>query len=201
VSLTRTQTTIGSWVLSQVCQQLAQWPEEVYASANLSVVQIKPELVTEVAQLLAEHAFTPQRLVLEITESMVLDPSTKPVVASLRALGVQLALDDFGTGYSSLGSLQRFPLDIVKLDRSLIESMTHGTGVAVVRAAAELGQALGVDVVAEGIEDQAQLDALRALGCPVGQGYLFAKPLPVADAQRLINRSRLRAAPPSERAA
>jgi diguanylate cyclase (GGDEF)-like protein len=192
---------IGSWVLRRVCRQLAQWPEEVYASANLSALQIKPELVTEVTEQLAQHAITPQRLVLEITESMVLDPSTKPVVASLRALGVQLALDDFGTGYSSLGSLQRFPLDIVKLDRSLIESITHGTGVAVVRAAAELGQALGVDVIAEGIESQAQLDALRDLGCPIGQGYLFAKPLPVAEAQRLIDRSRLRTAPPRARAA
>jgi diguanylate cyclase (GGDEF)-like protein/PAS domain S-box-containing protein len=192
---------IGSWVLSQVCRQLAQWPEEIHVSANLSAPQITPQLVTEVTQQLARHHVTPQRLVLEITESMVLDPSTKPVVAGLRALGVALALDDFGTGYSSLGSLQRFPLDIIKLDRSLIESVTHGTGVAVVRAATELGQALGVDVIAEGIEHQAQLDALGDLGCAIGQGYLFAKPLPIAEAQLLIDRSRLRAPRPGTQAA
>ncbi len=96
---------IGSWVLDSVCAQLAQWPQEIHASANLSALQIHPELVLEVEQLLARHAITPGRLVLEITESLVLDPSIKPVIASLRALGVQLALDDFGTGYSSLGSL------------------------------------------------------------------------------------------------
>jgi EAL domain-containing protein (putative c-di-GMP-specific phosphodiesterase class I) len=82
----------------------------------------------------------------------VLDPHTKPIVTRLRELGVQLALDDFGTGYSSLGSLQRFPLDVLKLDRALISSIADGNGSAVVRAAVELGQALGVSVVAEGIE-------------------------------------------------
>ena len=116
---------IGSWVLRQVCAQLTQWPDEIRLSANLSALQIRPELVTEVELQLAKHRIAPGRLVLEITESLVLDPSIKPVIASLRALGVQLALDDFGTGYSSLGSLQRFPLDIVKLDRTLIES-SHG---------------------------------------------------------------------------
>ena len=127
-------------------------------------LQIRPELVTEVSQQLTQHRITPERLVLEITESLVLDPSIKPVIASLRALGVRLALDDLGTGYSSLGSLQRFPLDLVKLDRTLIESIAEGSGVAVVRAAVELGHALGVNVIAEGIEERLQLDALRGLG-------------------------------------
>jgi diguanylate cyclase (GGDEF)-like protein/PAS domain S-box-containing protein len=180
---------IGSWVLDRVCAQLAQWPQEIHASANLSARQIHPKLVLEVEQLLARHAITPGRLVLEITESLVLDPSIKPVIASLRGLGVQLALDDFGTGYSSLGSLQRFPLDLVKLDRTLIDTLSDGRGVAVVRAAIELGRALGVPVIAEGIEDQAQLDTLRELGCALGQGFLFARPLPLADAQRLIQTS------------
>ena len=180
---------IGSWVLSRVCAQLAQLPEEIHASANLSARQIRPQLVREVEQLLACHAVTPARLVLEITESLVLDPSVKPVIASLRALGVRLALDDFGTGYSSLGSLQRFPLDLLKLDRALIDTLADKRGLAVVRAAIDLGQALGVGVIAEGIENQLQLDTLRELGCPLGQGFLFAKPLPLADAQRLLCRS------------
>ena len=124
---------------------------------------------------------------LEITESLVLDPSVQPVVSSLRSLGVQLALDDFGTGYSSLGSLQRFPLDLLKLDRALISSLSESSGAAIVRAAIELGNALGVTVIAEGIETRAQLDTLRELGCPLGQGFLFARPLPLDQALHLVN--------------
>jgi len=108
-------------------------------------------------------------------------------VSSLRTLGVQMALDDFGTGYSSLGGLQRFPLDLLKLDRTLIESLCETSGVAVVRAAVELGQALGVGVIAEGIETQTQLAVLRDLGCPLGQGYLFAKPLPIIEVRRFLD--------------
>ncbi len=180
---------IGSWVLRAACEQLFRWPETIHVSANVSAVQIRPELVDEVAELLARHRITPARLVLEITESLVLDPHTKPIVASLRELGVQLALDDFGTGYSSLGSLQRFPLDLLKLDRTLIEAVLEGSGAAVVRAAVELGHALGVQVIAEGIEGQVQLGALRELGCPFGQGFLFARPLPATDAQQLLRAS------------
>ncbi len=186
---------IGSWVLGRVCAQLAQWPEGIHASANLSPRQIHPALVAEVEQLLACHAITPRRLVLEITESLVLDPSIKPVIASLRELGVQLALDDFGTGYSSLGSLQRFPLDLVKLDCTLIESIGERSGAAVVRAAVELGRALGVPVIAEGIEARTQLEALREIGCRFGQGYLFAKPMPLAEAQQLLRTATNQAAP------
>ncbi len=177
---------IGSWVLEAACAQLARWPERIHVSANVSALQMRPALVEEVKQLLARHRIMPGRLVLEITESLVLDPLIKPVIAGLRALGVPLALDDFGTGYSSLGSLQRFPLDVVKLDRSLASSLSDGRGVAVVRAAVELGRALGVPVIAEGIEGRAQLESLRELGCPLGQGFLLAKPLPLADAERLL---------------
>ena len=158
-------------------------------------MQIRPELVHEVEHLLARHRIAPARLVLEITESLVLDPKTKPIVARLRELGVQLALDDFGTGYSSLGSLQRFPLDVVKLDRTLIASLATGKGIAVVKAAVELGSALGVHVIAEGIEGSAQLDTLRDIGCLLGQGFLFAKPLPVGDAERLLPEAPARTPP------
>jgi len=177
---------VGTWVLGQVCGQLARWPEHVEIAANISPRQIRPDLVAEVEQLLSEHRITPSRLVLEITESLVLDPMTKPVISKLRELGVKLALDDFGTGYSSLGSLQRFPLDVVKLDRALIWSLDEGSGVAVVRAAVELGQALGMGVIAEGIETEEQLATLRGLGCRLGQGYLFSKPLRLADATALL---------------
>ena len=177
---------IGSWVLDNVCQQLARWPEQIRISANLSALQITPPLVSEVTRLLQTYSVAPERLVLEITESLVLEPAIKPIVSQLRALGVLLALDDFGSGYSSLGSLQRFPLDILKLDRSLIDSLNEPNGGAVVQAAIELGRALGLEVVAEGIETNAQLAILSQVRCPHGQGYLFAKPLPLPDAQNLI---------------
>ena len=177
---------IGSWVLRTVCEQLPRWPEHIHISANVSAVQLRPQLVEEVQQLLSRHRIAPERLVLEITESLVPDPHTKPIITSLRKLGVQLALDDFGTGYSSLGSLQRFPLDVLKLDRTLIASLDETGGAAVVRAAVQLGQALHVAVIAEGIEGPQQLHTLRELGCPTGQGFLFHMPLPLSDAQRLL---------------
>ena len=180
---------VGSWVLQTACAQLARWPDEIEVAANLSPRQIRPELVAEIQHLLARHRIAPERLVLEITESLVLDPLAKPVIEQLRTLGVRLALDDFGTGYASLGSLQRFPLDVVKLDRTLISSLTEDSGVAVVRAAVELGRALGMNVVAEGIEDECQRAALRDLGCPLGQGFLFARPMPAAEADELLRRA------------
>ena len=173
--------------MQAVCEQLGRWSERVHMSANVSALQMSPKLVDEVRELLAQHRISPERLVLEITESLVLDPRIKPVVSGLRSLGVRLALDDFGTGYSSLGSLQRFPLDLVKLDRTLISSLPQSRAVAIVRAAVELGAALDVPVIAEGIEEHSQLHSLRQLGCPLGQGYLFARPLPVAEAQRLVD--------------
>ncbi len=177
---------IGSWVLATACAQLASWPDPISVSANLSPAQVSPQLVREVQDLLKLHGFDPSRLVLEITESLVLDPRTKPVIAELRALGVHVALDDFGTGYSSLGSLQRFPMDILKLDRSLIGSLGEDSGQAVVRAAVELGRALGLHVVAEGIEHREQVTQLREVGCRLGQGFMFARPLTVSAANELL---------------
>ncbi len=192
---------IGDWVLRSVADQLSRWPDTIHVSANVSALQIGPGLVADVEALLADHRLAPDRLVLEITESLVLDPRVRPVVAGLRALGVQLALDDFGTGYSSLGSIQHFPLDLVKLDRALVSSLPGGRGVAVVRAAVELGHALGVAVIAEGIEDRVQLESLRELGCRLGQGFLFAKPMPAHDAERLLIDSGHRAPRADEQAA
>jgi len=177
---------IGSWVLRTACAELAHWPEPIYVSVNLSAMEVVPELVDEVEELVGLHGLRADRLVLEITEGLVLDPRTKPVVAGLRSLGVHVALDDFGTGYSSLGSLQRFPIDVVKLDRTLLRALADETGPAVLTAVVELGQALGLRVIAEGIESRDQLARLRHIGCVLGQGYLFAHPLPGADARRLV---------------
>jgi diguanylate cyclase (GGDEF)-like protein len=177
---------IGGWVLRTACAELAGWPEPMRVSVNLSAPQITDELVDDVEALLHQHGLRPGRLILEITETLVLDPRTKPVVARLRGLGVHVALDDFGTGYSSLGSLQRFPIDVVKLDRALLQGLAEESGLAVVSAIVELGRALGLHVVAEGIETREELDRLRLIGCRLGQGYLFARPLPVQEARRLI---------------
>jgi diguanylate cyclase (GGDEF)-like protein/PAS domain S-box-containing protein len=177
---------IGSWVLRTACAELARWPEPIYVSINLSALQVSHDLVDEVDELLKRHALRADRLVLEITERLVLEPRTKPVVARLRALGVHVALDDFGTGYSSLGSLQRFPIDVVKLDRVLLRALADDTGPAVLTAVVELGRALGLRVIAEGIESRDQLDRLRHIGCVLGQGFLFARPLPLEETRRLV---------------
>ena len=126
--------------------------------------------MTEVEQLLADHAITPERLVLEITESLVLDPGIKPVIASLRALGVQLALDDFGTGYSSLGSLQRFPLDLLKLDRTLIDSLRRAEASRSCAPRSSSAVRSACHVIAEGIEARTQLDTLRDARLPARTG-------------------------------
>jgi EAL domain-containing protein (putative c-di-GMP-specific phosphodiesterase class I) len=149
---------IGSWVLRTACAELARWPEPIYVSVNLSALQVSHDLVDEVEGLLKRHAVRADRLVLEITERLVLEPRTTPVVARLRAHGVHVALDDFGTGYSSLGSLQRFPIDVVKLDRVLLRALADDSGPAVLTAVVELGRDLGLRVIAEGIENRDQLD-------------------------------------------
>ena len=181
---------IGSWVLQTACAELAGMPEPIYLSVNLSALQVSHDLVDEVEALLKRYELRADRLVLEITERLVLEPRTKPVVARLRALGVHVALDDFGTGYSSLGSLQRFPIDVVKLDRVLLRALADESGPAVLTAVVELGRALGLRVIAEGIESRDQLDRLRHIGCVLGQGFLFAKPLPLADARLLVDAPR-----------
>jgi diguanylate cyclase (GGDEF)-like protein/PAS domain S-box-containing protein len=181
---------IGSWVLQTACAELAGLPEPIYLSVNLSALQVSHDLVDEVEALLKRYELRADRLVLEITERLVLEPRTKPVVARLRALGVHVALDDFGTGYSSLGSLQRFPIDVVKLDRVLLRALADESGPAVLTAVVELGRALGLRVIAEGIESRDQLDRLRHIGCVLGQGFLFAKPLPLADARLLVDAPR-----------
>jgi diguanylate cyclase (GGDEF)-like protein/PAS domain S-box-containing protein len=179
---------IGEWVLREACAALAEWPEAIYVSVNLSPMQVVHELVDDVAGVLARHGLNGDRLVLEITERLVLDPRTKPVVDGLRALGVHVALDDFGTGYSSLGSLQRFPIDVVKVDRTLLQALAEDSGPAVLTAVVELGRALGLRVIAEGIESREQLERLRHIGCVLGQGYLFARPLPPAEMRALVAR-------------
>jgi EAL domain-containing protein (putative c-di-GMP-specific phosphodiesterase class I) len=136
-----------------------------------------------VAGALARSGLPARRLTLEITESLLVqDPvAAAHTLRELKQLGVRLALDDFGTGYSSLSYLARFPVDVVKIDKSFVDGLgaaQAGTGPNLVRAIVSLGDDLGLGVTAEGIEDPGQVEALLALGCPTGQGYLFARPMP-----------------------
>jgi diguanylate cyclase (GGDEF)-like protein/PAS domain S-box-containing protein len=180
---------LGAWVLRQACRDLTEiidrgslggGPSELVMSVNLSARQLSsPGLVPMVQQTLQEFGLAPWRLCFEITESVLMDDvdSAIPVLSELRALGVRLAIDDFGTGYSSLGYLRRFPVDIVKLDRAFVGGLGSDSAAdAITAAVINLGHALGLSVIAEGVETEEQLTVLRALRCDRAQGYLWSAP-------------------------
>jgi predicted signal transduction protein with EAL and GGDEF domain len=176
--------TVGRQVLIRACQQAAEWRKAGYdlsMSVNVSPRQLdSPGIVGDIAEALERSGLEPPRLVIEITESTLMrDPSsTVERIAKLKTLGVSVAVDDFGTGYSSLAYLRRFPVDILKIDRSFIASMTSSErSSSLIHALVQLGKTLGLDTVAEGIEEPQQLEQLRAEQCDTGQGFLFAKPL------------------------
>jgi EAL domain-containing protein (putative c-di-GMP-specific phosphodiesterase class I) len=148
-------------------------------SVNLSARQLNESLVTTILEILDETGFAASALVLEITESMLIDQSVEPlgVLQTLRQLGISLAIDDFGTGYSSLSYLHRFPVDILKVDRSFIQLLGTTQEPGLARSIVRLGDELGLRTVAEGIEYDEQLAALQHLGCTLGQGFLFAAPM------------------------
>jgi diguanylate cyclase (GGDEF)-like protein/PAS domain S-box-containing protein len=185
---------VGAWVLDEAARQLASWRDDlpehpITISVNLSARQIAdPDLVPTVREALARHQLEPSRLCLEITESTLMEDAAVSVATlrELKALGVQLAIDDFGTGYSSLAYLKRFPVDFLKIDRSFVSGLEQETEDAViVKAVVELGRALGLAVVAEGVETDAQLAELERIGCELAQGYRWSLPCPPADAVRL----------------
>jgi diguanylate cyclase (GGDEF)-like protein/PAS domain S-box-containing protein len=189
---------IGRWVLREACRQIKAWQERWPAPApltiavNLSARQLQhPGIVDEVRAALAAAGLDPQSLVLEITETAIMEQLDAAItlLTELRRLGVRLALDDFGTGYSSLSYLQRLPVDILKIDRSFVAGVARSTeDSALARGILTLGQTLGLETVAEGIETAEQLAALRALGCQLGQGYFFARPLGPAAVDALLER-------------
>jgi len=174
---------IGRWVLEESIRQAAQWQGKgpMQISVNVSAVQIRsPDFVTRVRDVLDAHGLDPRRLTLEITEAMHVEQvdASSGILAELRALGVRIAIDDFGTGYCSLSYLQRFPVDVVKIDRRFVEELgDHPTSTTLARMILQMTVGLDVVSVAEGIERPAQLAALRALGCDLGQGYLLSPPL------------------------
>jgi diguanylate cyclase (GGDEF)-like protein/PAS domain S-box-containing protein len=177
---------IGRWVLYEGCRQATILREQIPGSAslaigiNLSVKQLfHKEIVADVAAALAAADLEPSALTLEITESVMMTDAEFAVTRmhELRALGVRLAMDDFGTGYSSLSYLSRFPIDILKMDRSLLAAGASPETSGLASAVLGLGETFHVEVVAEGIEYSEQSDTLRDLGCEVGQGFLFARPM------------------------
>jgi diguanylate cyclase (GGDEF)-like protein/PAS domain S-box-containing protein len=189
---------IGEWVLNEACRQLMEWrasgqvSETFSMAVNLSARQLaQADLVSRVADALARTGAPPEQVCLEITESVLMAETTIEAIDALRALGVRLSIDDFGTGYSSLGYLRRFPVDSVKVDRSFVDGLgTESEDSAIVAAVVGLGHALGLSVVAEGVETERQLAELGALGCDRAQGFFFARPQPadvfasiVADAR------------------
>ena len=176
---------LGEFVLDRACETLASLDREGYAPGRLAVNVAMPQLrqsrfVGRVRGLLQRHGLEPGRLEIEITESVALeDPRTvRASLEALRALGATVAIDDFGTGYSSLAQLRDMPIDVVKLDRSFVQALAAPQGAAFAETIVGMAARLGLQTVAEGVETEAQAEVLRALGCQVAQGYLFARPMP-----------------------
>jgi diguanylate cyclase (GGDEF)-like protein len=189
---------LGLHVLTEACLDgvgLERRGAPLRIAVNLSRRQLdEPDLVADVSRVLRETRFDPERLVLEVTESAVAKDGTSAIarLRELKELGIAIALDDFGTGYSSLGSIRSLPVDIVKIDRSFVGDLRAGDerSLEFVRAVVDLSRALGLRTVAEGIEDEAQLQVLRELECDEGQGYHLAKPMELAGLDRLLGASR-----------
>jgi diguanylate cyclase len=187
---------IGEWVLAQACRQAAEWRQgrpdapPLFMSVNLSARQVaQPDLAQVVADILRDSAMEPGRLRLELTESSLMeDPDAAlATMNELRDLGVKLVLDDFGTGYSSLAYLQRFPIAVLKVDRSFVANLgEESPGAAIVAAVVNMAHGLQVEVVAEGVETSTQATALRALGCQYAQGYLYGRPMPAEEMLPLL---------------
>lgn len=177
---------LGHWVLQEACHMLRRWATHpqlghLVLSVNVSPKQyLQPNFVPEIQQMLAETGISPQHLKLELTESMLVD-NVEDIIAKMEALreaGICFSLDDFGTGYSSLSYLKRFPFDQLKIDQSFVRDMLNGHDhESIVNAIISLGQSLQLEILAEGVETEAQLNVLKDLGCEIFQGYYFTRPL------------------------
>jgi EAL domain-containing protein (putative c-di-GMP-specific phosphodiesterase class I) len=178
---------IGRAVLREACARAHEWrqrrrgPRTLRMSVNLSGYHFQEaSLLDDVRSALDESELEPSGLTIEITESILMQRSdaTLDKLRALKALGLNLAIDDFGTGYSSLGYLQQFPIDVLKIDRTFVDKIgMAGEDAVLARAIISLGQTLRLETIAEGVERPQQRDALRAMGCTLGQGYLFARPM------------------------
>jgi diguanylate cyclase (GGDEF)-like protein len=187
---------VGTWVLHAACRQAAAWHAErpddppFFIAVNVSSRQIgHPAIVDTVAHVLAETGLDPGALHLEITESVLMDDpvANAATLERLRGLGARIALDDFGTGYSSLAYIRRFPIDVIKIDREFVPDVADNRAdAAIVDAVVSMGRGLGASVIAEGVETPAQEASLRALGCTLAQGFLYARPAPAEEIAALL---------------
>ena len=187
---------VGRWVLHEACAQGAAWERQghrVTVSINVSAKQLdRDQIVTDVHAALADSGFDPALCVLELTETTLMHDVEDTVgrLTLLKALGVRLAIDDFGTGYSSLAYLRQFPIDVLKIDRSFVSGITDTSeAVALVHAMVQLGKALGLETVAEGVETDGQRVQLATENVDTAQGFLFARPLDVDAMTRLLEDS------------
>ncbi len=184
---------IGAFVLRRALQEAKRWPD-LYIAVNLSPLQVRDgSIVDTVRSALAESGVPPSRLMLEITEGVLIDNPEEMVrrIEDLHALGVRVALDDFGSGYSNLSYLQRFPLDKLKIDRGFVTALgSSANGGVIIQAIVALGRALGLSILVEGVETEQQRVLLRLAGCDEMQGFLFAKPAPAAAIDRLLNQQK-----------
>jgi diguanylate cyclase (GGDEF)-like protein/PAS domain S-box-containing protein len=175
---------IGAWAITRACEDASIFHNNIRFSVNVSASQFRaPGLVAHVANELDRFSVSPERLVLEITESVLVsnEQAARNLLNDLRRLGVQIAIDDFGTGYSSLSYLQHLPINVVKIDRSFVAGMMdQKANRAVIRAIMGIGRDLGIRVVAEGVETEAQAQALRNEGCQYIQGFLYSTPKPLS---------------------
>jgi EAL domain-containing protein (putative c-di-GMP-specific phosphodiesterase class I) len=188
---------VGAWAVREACRHQARWdaaaeggPRGIWTAVNVSAYQLsRPELAQALEEALAESGVDPSHIRLEITETAVVE-NPAAGLAALRALeahGVTLVLDDFGTGYASLSALRRFPVDCIKIDRSFVDGLTsHAADRAIVAAVIRLGAEMGLEVVAEGVESEQQRDVLVELGCRLGQGYHFSRPLSPGEVRSLL---------------
>lgn len=182
---------MGYWVLREACRQMQEWrhlsPENPLQTVNVNLSGkqlLRPDIVENIGRILEETGLPAHQLKLEITESVMMKDmeGTLGKLKALKELGIKLAMDDFGTGYSSIASLSLFPLDTVKIDRAFVKQLEeHQEAQSIIAAIIMLSRALHLDVTGEGIETQEQLSSLQELGCHIGQGYLFSKPLPASE--------------------
>ena len=187
---------LGQWVLAEACRQAAEWaadpelPADFAVSVNLSPSQLmRPEFIEEIGQVLQSTGLAPSRLILELTETVMFQDTqgTTAKLQTLRAQGVRIAVDDFGTGYSSLGYLRRFPVDILKIARDfVVDGASDASEWAFANAIVALGRTLGLHILAEGVEDESQARRLVEMGCELGQGYHFARPVEAGELRDLV---------------
>jgi diguanylate cyclase (GGDEF)-like protein len=184
---------VGRWVLTQACLQGAAWHTKDYpvgVAVNVSAIQLeRDDFVTEVQDALAQSGMDPSTLTIEITETTIMSDSERTAarLAAIRRLGVRVAIDDFGAGYSSLKYLQRFPVDILKIDRSFISRLVvEPDGEQLIRTLVQLGKSLSIETLAEGIEQSSVLSLLKEENCDSGQGFLFASPLDVDASESFL---------------